>query len=134
MIRLNNHHRNRIRAVAAVGAGILCGSPAGRLLAQPKTPVEPPLKIGFVYVGSISEAGWTHQHELGRVALEKSLGSAVESAYMERVPEGQDAERVIRDMVGQGRRLIFTTAFGFMDPTVRVAREFPGVAFENATG
>jgi simple sugar transport system substrate-binding protein len=66
--------------------------------------------------------------------LEKALGTSVESAYMERVPEGQDAERVIRDMVSQGRRLIFSTAFGFMDPTVRVAREFPDFAFENATG
>lgn len=104
------------------------------MLAQPKRPVEPPLKVGFVYVGSIAEVGWTHQHELGRLALDKSLGSLVETAYVERVPEGQDAERVIRDMVAQGRRLIFTTAFGFMDPTVRVAREFPEVAFENATG
>ena len=131
---LNYHHRSRIRAVAAAGAGLLLASPVGRLSAQPKAPLEPPLKIGFVYVGSITEAGWTHQHELGRLALEKSLGTAVESAYVERVPEGQDAERVIRDMVSQGRRLIFSTAFGFMDPTVRVAREFPDVAFENATG
>jgi basic membrane protein A len=90
--------------------------------------------VGFVYGGSIHEAGWTHQHELGRIALEKALGMSVESAYVERVPEGQDAERVIRDMVSQGRRLIFSTAFGFMDPTVRVAREFPDFAFENATG
>jgi simple sugar transport system substrate-binding protein len=131
---LNNHDRNRIRAIAAAGAGLVLASPAARLAAQPKAPVAPPLKIGFVYVGSIMEAGWTHQHELGRIALEKSLDSAVESAYVERVPEGQDAERVIRDMVSQGRRLIFTTAFGFMDPTIRVAREFPNVAFENATG
>jgi simple sugar transport system substrate-binding protein len=96
--------------------------------------VEPPLKVGFVYVGSVGEAGWTHQHDLGRIALEKTLGASVECAYMERVPEGQDAERVIRDMVSQNRRLIFSTAFGFMDPTVRVAREFPDFAFENATG
>lgn len=131
---MNNHHRNRIRAIAAAGAGLVLASPTARLAAQPKTPVAPPLKVGFVYVGSIMEAGWTHQHELGRIALEKSLDTAVESAYVERVPEGQDAERVIRDMVSQGRRLIFTTAFGFMDPTIRVAREFPNVAFENATG
>ena len=97
-------------------------------------PIEPPLKVGFVYVGSVTEAGWTRQHELGRLALEKSLGSDVETAYVERVAEGQEAERVIRDMVSQGRRLVFSTAFGFMDPTVRVAREYPRVAFENATG
>jgi basic membrane protein A len=143
---LNHYYRKRVRAVAAAGAGLLLASPAGRLLAQPqerqpverppavRQPVEPPLKIGFVYVGSIAEAGWTRQHELGRLALERELGVAVETAYVERVPEGQDAERVIRDMVSQGRRLIFSTAFGFMDPTVRVAREFPDFAFENATG
>jgi basic membrane protein A len=99
-----------------------------------RRPAEEPLKVGFVYVGSVAEVGWTHQHELGRIALEKALGPAVESAYVERVPEGQDAERVIRDMVSQGRRLIFSTAFGFMDPTIRVAREFTDLAFENATG
>jgi simple sugar transport system substrate-binding protein len=138
---LNNNHRNRVRAVAAAGAGLLLASPAGRLLAQSpsqlprvRLPLEPPLKVGFVYGGSVSEAGWTRQHELGRVALERALGTSVEAAYVERVPEGQDAERVIRDMVSQGRRLIFTTAFGFMDPTVRVARDFPDFAFENATG
>ena len=136
---LNNYHRSRIRVAVAAGAGLLLAAPAGRLLAQQpparqRQPVEPPLKVGFVYVGSIDESGWTHQHDLGRIALEKELGTKVECAYMERVPEGQDAERVIRDMVSQGRRLIFTTAFGFMDPTVRVAREFPDFAFENATG
>jgi simple sugar transport system substrate-binding protein len=160
---LNNYHRNRIRAVAAAGAAAVFASPAGRLLAQPqgrpqspeqgqgevapaapaaqqqpqqrqRVPLEPPLKVGFVHAGSIHEVGWTHQHDLGRIALEKELGSQVECAYMERVPEGQDAERVLRDMVSQGRRLIFSTAFGFMDPTVRVAREFSDFAFENATG
>ena len=145
--------------MTAAGAGLLVASPAGRLLAQPqgrqqdrpqngaspgaqagppperqRKPLEPPLKVGFVYVGSINEVGWTRQHDLGRIALEKELGADVECAYMEQVPEGQDAERVIRDMVSQGRRLIFSTAFGFMDPTVRVAREFPDFAFENATG
>ena len=141
--------------MTAAGAGLLLASPSARLLAQPqakqqdkpsagpqtdparprpRTPVEPPLKIGLVYVGAIDQVGWTRQHDLGRIALEKELGSQVECAYMERVPEGQDAERVIRDMVSQGRRLIFSTAFGFMDPTVRVAREFPDFAIENATG
>jgi basic membrane protein A and related proteins len=112
--------------------------PNGQAARQPamrqRQPVETPLKVGFVHVGSIHEVGWTHQHDLGRIALEKELGADVECAYMERVAEGQDAERVIRDMVAQGRRLIFSTAFGFMDPTVRVAREFGDFAFENATG
>jgi len=126
--------RDRIRAIAAAGAGLALASPTGRLLAQPRAPVDKPLKVGFVYVGLINEPGWTRQHELGRRALEAALGADVEAAYVERVPEGPEAERVIRDMVSQGRRLIFTTAFGFMDPTVRVAREFGGFAFENATG
>lgn len=126
--------RDRIRAIAAAGAGALLAAPAARVLAQPRQPVERPLKVGFVYVGRIDEPGWTRQHELGRRALEAALGSEVEAAYVERVPEGPEAERVIRDMVSQGRRLIFTTAFGFMDATVRVGREFGDFAFENATG
>jgi basic membrane protein A and related proteins len=102
--------------------------------AQPKQPVKPPLRIGFVYVSPISDAGWTHQHNLGRMQMEKALTGRVASTFVEKVPEGADAERVIRDLAGQGNRLIFTTSFGYMEPTIKVAREFPDVAFEHATG
>ncbi len=93
-----------------------------------------PLKVGFVYVSPVGDAGWTTQHNLGRLALEKAMGDAVKTSFVEKVPEGADAERVIRDLAQQGNKLIFTTSFGFMNPTLRVAEEFPDVKFEHATG
>lgn len=93
-----------------------------------------PLKVGFVYVSPVGDAGWTTQHNLGRLALEKAMGDGVKTTFVDKVPEGADAERVIRDLAQQGNTLIFTTSFGFMNPTLRVAEEFPGVKFEHATG
>jgi basic membrane protein A and related proteins len=104
------------------------------VLAQPTQPVAPPLRIGFVYVSPVSDAGWTYQHNVGRLQMEKALAGRVTTTFVEKVREGPDAERVIRDLASQGHRLIFTTSFGFMEPTLRVAREFPDVAFEHATG
>jgi basic membrane protein A len=93
-----------------------------------------PLKIGFVYYGPVTATGWTHQHEEGRKALEAALGSKVKTTYVENVPEGPDAERVIRDLAQQGNKLIFTPSFGYMEPTLKVAKEFPDVKFESITG
>ena len=93
-----------------------------------------PLKIAFVYVAPLTEAGWVRQHELGRQAVQAALGSRVETRFVENVPEGPDAERVIRDLARQGHRLIFTPSFGYMEPTLKVAREFPEVRFESITG
>jgi simple sugar transport system substrate-binding protein len=93
-----------------------------------------PLKIAFVYVGPVTDAGWTHQHDLGRRELEQALGAAIKTTVVESVPEGADAERVIRSLAQQGNRVIFTTSFGYMNPTLKVARQFPTVVFENATG
>ncbi len=93
-----------------------------------------PLKVGFVYVSPVGDAGWTFQHELGRRELEASLGDKVKTSYVESVPEGADAERVIRQFAASGHRLIFTTSFGYMNPTIKVAKRFPKVAFEHATG
>ena len=93
-----------------------------------------PLKVGFVYVGPIGDHGWSYQHDQGRLALEAALGDQVETTYVESVPEGADAERVIRQLASTGHKLIFTTSFGYMNPTNRVARSFPDVAFEHATG
>ncbi|MDH5208047.1 MAG: BMP family ABC transporter substrate-binding protein [Burkholderiaceae bacterium] len=93
-----------------------------------------PLKIGFVYVSPASDAGWTAQHHAGRGEMLQALGSKVTSTFVENVPEGADAERVIRDLAQQGNRLIFTTSFGFMNPTLKVAEEFRDVKFEHATG
>ena len=101
--------------------------------------IRPPLKIGFVYVAPLTDAGWVHQHDQGRKAIEAALNRAgqpprVQTAYVENVPEGPDAERVIRDLARQGHKLIFTPSFGYMDPTMAVARDYPEVRFESITG
>jgi basic membrane protein A len=93
-----------------------------------------PLKVGFVYVGPIGDFGWTHGHELGREAVVHHFGDKVETTFVENVAEGPDAERVIRKLAAGGHGLIFTTSFGFMNPTVRVAKQFKKVMFEHATG
>ena len=93
-----------------------------------------PLKVGFVYVAPITDAGWVRQHENARQALEKNLGAQVQTSFVENVAEGPDAERVIRDLARQGHGLIFTPSFGYMEPTLKVAREFPAVKFESITG
>ncbi len=93
-----------------------------------------PLKIGFVYVAPLTDAGWVRQHEEGRKAVESALGDRVKTTYVENVPEGTDAERVIRDLASQGHQLIFTPSFGYMEPTLKVAKDFPDVKFESVTG
>ncbi|HLS58477.1 MAG TPA: BMP family ABC transporter substrate-binding protein [Paracoccaceae bacterium] len=103
-------------------------------LAGPAAAQDESLKVGFIYVGPIGDFGWTHQHDLGRLALEEEYGDRVETTYVESVPEGADAERVIRQMAQSGHDLIFTTSFGFMNATANVARQFPDVKFEHATG
>lgn len=93
-----------------------------------------PLKVGFLYVAPLTDVGWVRQHEQGRLAVEAALGKAVQTTYVENVAEGPDAERVIRDLVRQGNKLIFTPSFGYMEPTLKVAQEFPDVKFESITG
>lgn len=93
-----------------------------------------PLKVGFVHVAPATGAGWVHQHELGRKAVEAALGDRVRTTAVENVAEGPDAERVIRDLARQGHRLIITPSFGYMEPTLKVAAEFPEVRFESITG
>ncbi len=92
------------------------------------------LRVAFVYVSPVAQAGWTTQHERGRRAMQAALGDKVESFYVENVPEGADAERVIRDLAVQGYHLIFTPSFGYMNPTLRVAQEFAQTVFEHGTG
>lgn len=93
-----------------------------------------PLKVGFVYVAPLTDAGWVHQHEEGRRAVQAAFGDRVKTSYVENVPEGPDAERVIRDLAATGHRLIFTPSFGYMEPALKVARDFPDVKFEAITG
>ncbi|SFP88543.1 BMP family ABC transporter substrate-binding protein [Tranquillimonas alkanivorans] len=103
-------------------------------LASAATAQDDPLKVGFIYVGPIGDGGWTYEHNEGRLAVEEHFGDQVETVYQESVPEGADAERAITQMALQGADLIFTTSFGYMDPTINVAQKFPDVKFEHATG
>ena len=102
--------------------------------APAKGPSKDPLKIGFVYVAPITEAGWVRQHENARQAVQAALGNRVKTTFVENVAEGPDAERVIRDLAQQGHQLIFTPSFGYMEPALKVAQDFPGVRFESITG
>ena len=91
-------------------------------------------KVGFVYVGPVGDGGWTYEHDQGRKAVVEAFGDKVETVYVESVPEGPDAERVMTQMALEGADLIFTTSFGYMDQTINVAKKFPNVKFEHATG
>ncbi len=93
-----------------------------------------PLKVGFIYVGPVGDFGWSYQHDQGRQAIEAEFGDAVETTFVESVPEGADAERVLRQMAQSGHDLIFATSFGFMNSIVNVSKQFPDVKFEHATG
>ena len=93
-----------------------------------------PLKVGFIYVGPVGDHGWTYMHDQGRLMVEEKFGDAVETSYVENVPEGADAERVITQMALSGIDIIFATSFGYMEPMLAVANKFPNVKFEHATG
>jgi len=124
--------------VTVVALLVTACRPAATPTPVPPTPTPPPppekLKVAFVYVAPIGDLGWTWAHEQGRLMVEKEFGDRVETAYIENVPEGPDAERVIRDYAQKGYDVIFTTSFGFMDPTVTVAGEFPGKYFMHCSG
>jgi len=96
--------------------------------------MEEPLKVAFVYVAPIGDLGWTYAHEQARLMLEEEFGDGVETAFIENVPEGAESERVIRDFAQKGYDLIFTTSFGYMDPTLAVAAEFPDAQFVHISG
>jgi basic membrane protein A and related proteins len=107
-------------------------APAASVAAAPAKPE--PLKIAFAYVGPVGDAGWTYAHDLGRKAVEAEFGDKVKTSFVENVPEAADAERVIRQMVADGNKLIFGTTFGYMDPMMKVAADEKGVKFEHGTG
>ncbi len=102
--------------------------------ASAAAPKPAPLKIAFAYIGPVGDGGWTFAHDNGRKAIEKEFGDRVVTTFVEKVPESADAERVFRDLAGQGNQLIFGTTFGYMEPMLKVAADNPGVKFEHATG
>ncbi len=128
-------------AIAAAAALVGCGkkeeapAPQAAAPAASAAPAKPaPLKIGFAYVGPVGDGGWTFAHDNGRKAIEKEFGDKVLTSFVEKVPESADAERVFRDMAGQGNQLIFGTTFGYMEPMLKVAADNKGVKWEHATG
>jgi basic membrane protein A len=101
---------------------------------EPAAESDDPFKIAFVYVAPIGDLGWTYMHEQARLEIEEKFGDAVETTFIENVPEGPEAERVIRDFAQKGNDLIVTTSFGYMDPTITVAQEFPDIQFVHISG
>jgi simple sugar transport system substrate-binding protein len=128
-----------VSALAATTFLVGCGKkeepppPAPAPAAAP-APKPEPLKAAWIYVGPVGDAGWSFAHDLGRKAVEEKFGEAVKTTFVEKVPEGADAERVIRDLATQGNKVIFATSFGYMDAMEKVAAEFPDIKFEHATG
>lgn len=122
------------RQALLVATVLAAGALSVPLPAAAQAKADAPLKIGFVYVSPIGDAGWTYQHDVGRKEMEKALAGKVATKFVESVPEGADAERVIRELAQSGHGLIFTTSFGYMNPTLKVAQAFPKVNFDHATG
>ncbi|MDI7274572.1 MAG: BMP family ABC transporter substrate-binding protein [Anaerolineae bacterium] len=129
-----------LSCLLAVTMVLAACAPAAAPKAEPTKPAEaqatpaPKFKVAFVYIGPPGDLGWTYEHDRGRKMLEEALGDKVETATIESVPEGPDAARVIRDYAQKGYNMIFTTSFGYMDPTIEVAKEFPKVYFEHCSG
>jgi len=115
-------------------APVATEAPAEEEPAPEEEAMDEPFKVAFVYVAPIGDLGWSFAHDQGRLALEEEYGDAIETVYVESVPEGPDSERVIRDLAQKGNDLIVTTSFGYMDPTITVAQEFPDTQFVHISG
>ena len=123
--------------IAVLGAAILGAvywMTTGEKASQVVEKSDGAVKVGFVYLTTPGDHGWTYAHELGRQQVEKHFGNKVKTSYVENVPEGPDAARIIRELAKKGNSIIFTTSFGYMDPTIKVAKEFPNVKFEHISG
>ena len=140
MNHLNKRSLLKAAALSAVALATLAGcgkkeeAPAPAAAAAPAAPAADKLKIGFLYVSPIGDDGWTYQHDLGRKAIQEKFGDKVETSFVESVPESADAERVMRDMAGQGNKLVFATSFGYQEFVQKVAADLKDVKFEHATG
>ncbi|WP_423456783.1 BMP family ABC transporter substrate-binding protein [Ottowia sp. VDI28] len=132
----------KLATLSALSASMLaaCGKkeeaapPPAPEAAAPTAATSEPLKAAWIYIGPVGSAGWSFAHDQGRKAMEAEFGDKIKTTFVESVPEGADTERVLRDLVSQGNKLIFGTSFGFMEAMVKVAKDFPDVKFEHATG
>ncbi|WP_159911022.1 BMP family ABC transporter substrate-binding protein [Pantoea sp. 18069] len=142
MTDLHKRSMFKLAALTAVAAAALAGcgkkeEPAPAPVAAPEAaaPAKPePLKIAFAYVGPVGDGGWSYAHDQARKKLEQEFGDKIQTSYVESVPEGPDAERVLRDLAGQGNKMIFGTTFGYMEALQKIAPDFSDVKFEHATG
>jgi basic membrane protein A len=145
MTDLQKRNLLKLAALTAVAGATLVGcgkkeepapapTPAPEPAVSAPAPKPEPLKIAFAYVGPVGDGGWTFAHDNGRKVIEKEFGDKVVTSFVENVPESADAERVIRDLAGQGNKLIFGTTFGYMEPMLKVAADNKEVKFEHATG
>ena len=142
MTDLHKRSLFKLAALSAVAAAALVGCGKKEEPAPVPAPAAPaaeapkpePLKIGFAYVGPVGDGGWSYAHDQARKKLEAEFGDKIQTSYVESVPEGPDAERVLRDMVTQGNKVIFGTTFGYMDVMQKLGEEFKDVRFEHATG
>jgi simple sugar transport system substrate-binding protein len=139
MTTLNKRRLIALAGLTAVAALVGCGKkeepppPAPQAAAPAEPPKPAPLKAAWVYIGPVGDAGWSYAHDQGRKAVEAAFGDRVQTTFVEKVAYG-DSERVFRDLASQGNKVIFATSFGYMDPMLKVASEFPDVKFEHATG
>ena len=133
----------KVAALSALAAAAMVGcgkkeepapAPAPAPAAEAPAPKPEPLKIAFAYVGPVGDGGWSFAHDNGRKAIEKEFGDKVVTSFVESVPESADAERVLRDLAGQGNKLIFGTTFGYMESIQKIAGDLKDVKFEHATG
>ena len=142
MIDLNKRSALRLAALSAAALALVaCGkkeeaapAAAPAPTAAPAPAAAEPLKAAWIYVGPVGDGGWSFAHDNARKAVQKEFGDKIITSFVENVPEGADTERVARDLVAQGNKLIFGTSFGFMEPMLKVAADNPGVKFEHATG
>ena len=141
MTDLNKRSLIKLAALTAVVSAALIGcgkkeepAPAPEAAPVAEVPKAEPLKVAFAYVGPVGDGGWTFAHDNARKAVEAEFGDRVVTTFVENVPESADAERVLRDLAGQGNKLVFGTTFGYMEPMLKVAADFKDVKFEHATG
>ena len=138
MTDLNKRSMFKLAAISALTVAALsaCGKKeeaAPAPAAQAPAAAEP-LKVAFAYVGPVGDGGWSFAHDTARKKVQDEFGDKIVTSFVESVPEGPDAERVLRDLAGQGNKLIFGTTFGYMDSLQKIAPDYKDVKFEHATG
>ena len=109
----------------AVTALVMAGGSSARSTAAP-------FKAAWIYVGPHNDGGWSQAHEDGRLFVQKTLGSKVQTTYKENIAVGSQFNQTVASLVAQGYKIIFATSYGYITPAI--AKKYPNVLFEQATG